>query len=95
MPWNEVTVVTLRAEFVRLALNEDANISQLCERFQISRKTATSGWRAFAPTAIRALATRAADRLSRPVVRQATRRPRCSDCETSTPHGEVENSVPG
>src|SRR5271157_2117369 len=39
MPWNEVTTVTLRAEFVRLALNEDANISQLCERFQISRKT--------------------------------------------------------
>ena len=39
MPWNEVTTVCLRAEFVRLALNEDANISQLCERFRISRKT--------------------------------------------------------
>ena len=39
MPWNEVTTVTLRAKFVRLAQNEDANISQLCERFQISRKT--------------------------------------------------------
>jgi transposase InsO family protein len=39
MPWNEVTTVILRAEFVRLAQNEDANISRLCERFQISRKT--------------------------------------------------------
>lgn len=39
MPWNEVTTVSLRAEFVRLAQNEDVNISQLCERFQISRKT--------------------------------------------------------
>ena len=39
MPWNEVTTVKLRAEFVRLAQSEGANISQLCERFQISRKT--------------------------------------------------------
>jgi transposase InsO family protein len=39
MPWNEVSTVTLRAEFVRLAQNNDANISQLCERFHISRKT--------------------------------------------------------
>jgi len=39
MPWNEVTSVELRAEFVRLAQGEGANISQLCERFQVSRKT--------------------------------------------------------
>ena len=39
MPWNEVTTVILRSEFVRLAQNEGTNISQLCERFQISRKT--------------------------------------------------------
>jgi transposase InsO family protein len=39
MPWNEVTTVSLRAEFVRLAQYEGANISQLCERFKISRKT--------------------------------------------------------
>src|SRR5947208_327532 len=39
MPWNEVTTVKLRAEFVRLAQSEGANISQLCARFQISRKT--------------------------------------------------------
>ena len=39
MPWNEVTTVKLRTEFVRLAQSEGANISRLCERFQISRKT--------------------------------------------------------
>ena len=39
MPWNEVSTETLRAEFVRLAQNNDATISQLCERFHISRKT--------------------------------------------------------
>jgi len=39
MPWNEVSTMSLRADFVRLALNEGANISQLCERFRISRKT--------------------------------------------------------
>ncbi len=39
MPWNEVNTVILRSEFVRLAQNEGTNISQLYERFQISRKT--------------------------------------------------------
>jgi transposase InsO family protein len=39
MPWNEANTMTLRAEFVHLAQNEDSNISQLCERFRISRKT--------------------------------------------------------
>jgi transposase InsO family protein len=39
MPWEEATVMQKRKEFVGLATQEDANISQLCERFQISRKT--------------------------------------------------------
>jgi transposase InsO family protein len=39
MPWEQVTVQHSREEFVRLASQEDANISQLCERFGISRKT--------------------------------------------------------
>lgn len=38
MPWNEVTTVKLRTEFVRLAQSEGANISRPCQRFQISRK---------------------------------------------------------
>ena len=40
MPWRECTVMSLRSEFVRLATQEGANISALCRRFDISRKTA-------------------------------------------------------
>lgn len=39
MPWNEVNTVSLRAEFVQLAQDEAANVSELCRRFDISRKT--------------------------------------------------------
>jgi transposase len=39
MPWNEVSAVDLRREFVSLARNEDANIRLLCQRFGISPKT--------------------------------------------------------
>jgi transposase InsO family protein len=39
MPWIEVTAVNQRREFVALARVEGANISRLCERFGISRKT--------------------------------------------------------
>jgi transposase InsO family protein len=39
MPWKHVDIMTLRQEFVSLASQQDANISQLCQRFGISRKT--------------------------------------------------------
>ena len=39
MPWKAVTVMSQRKEFVSLASAEDANISELCRRFDISRKT--------------------------------------------------------
>lgn len=39
MPWNEVSAVDLRREFVSLAANENANIRLLCQRFGISAKT--------------------------------------------------------
>lgn len=40
MPWKkEATVLKLRKEFVNLATRENANMSQLCRRFNISRKT--------------------------------------------------------
>lgn len=38
-PWEERTVMPLRAEFVRLALPEGANIQALCRRLGIDRKT--------------------------------------------------------
>jgi transposase InsO family protein len=40
MPWKEVSLVSLRQEFVALAHTEGANIRQLCGRFGISAKTA-------------------------------------------------------
>jgi transposase InsO family protein len=39
MPWLEVSVMELRAEFVMLARQEGANVSALCRGFGISRKT--------------------------------------------------------
>ena len=36
MPWNEVSVMDQRLEFVRLALQEGANRRELCRRFGIS-----------------------------------------------------------
>jgi transposase InsO family protein len=39
MPWKEATTMSLRTEFVRLAQIEKANITQLCQRFRVSRKT--------------------------------------------------------
>lgn len=39
MPWNEVSTIELRREFVSLAGNDGANIRFLCQRFGISTKT--------------------------------------------------------
>ncbi len=39
MPWRERSTVSLRSEFVPLAAQGGANISELCRRFGISRKT--------------------------------------------------------
>lgn len=40
MPWDTRDTMSLRAEFIRLALNEDANRRELCRRYGISAKTA-------------------------------------------------------
>jgi transposase InsO family protein len=39
LPWSEVTVRDQRQEFVGLARPPDANVSELCRRLRISRKT--------------------------------------------------------
>jgi transposase InsO family protein len=39
MPWKEVSIMSEREEFVRLALQEGANMSELCRRFNVSRPT--------------------------------------------------------
>ena len=45
MPWQEVSIVSLRREFVSLASQEGANIRELCRRFGISAPTGYK-WRA-------------------------------------------------
>jgi transposase InsO family protein len=40
MPWQKVTPMSQKKEFMHLAQREGANISRLCRNFQISRKTA-------------------------------------------------------
>lgn len=39
MPWEEVSIMDRREEFVRFALADGANFSSLCRTFRISRKT--------------------------------------------------------
>lgn len=39
MPWQEVSTMVLRKEFVMLANSEGANRAELCRRYEISRKT--------------------------------------------------------
>ena len=39
MPWQEVTRLSLREEFVRLAMQEGSNRRELCRRFGISPQT--------------------------------------------------------
>jgi transposase InsO family protein len=40
MPWQQVTPMSQKKEFMHLAQREGANISRLCRYFQVSRKTA-------------------------------------------------------
>ena len=39
MPWQELSIMDQREEFVRMALAEGANRSELCRRFGVSRET--------------------------------------------------------
>ena len=45
MPWKQETVMSLRKEFVALAHSGALPFSQLCQRFEISRKPAINGSR--------------------------------------------------
>jgi transposase InsO family protein len=39
MPWKEVSTMSLREEFVRLAEQQAVSFKELCERYEVSRKT--------------------------------------------------------
>jgi transposase InsO family protein len=59
MPWKETTTMSLRAEFIHLAELEGVNLSQLCRRFGISRKTAYKWLKRYREDGERGLADRA------------------------------------
>jgi transposase InsO family protein len=49
MPWKEITPMSERREFVSLARRQQANVSEICRRYGVSRKTAYK-WLARAAT---------------------------------------------
>lgn len=57
MPWQEVSIMEQRIEFVSLASLEGANLSELCRRFGISRQTGYK-WLARADDGVGALVDR-------------------------------------
>jgi transposase InsO family protein len=63
MPWNPRDTMSLRLEFVQLALHEGVNRRELCRRFGISPKT---GYKWLARHAQESSATALADRSRRP-----------------------------
>jgi len=58
MPWEEVTRVSLREEFVQLAMQTDVNKRELCRRFGISPKTGYKWLRRYQLEGVQGLADR-------------------------------------
>lgn len=58
MPWQEVSTMSLRREFVMLALQEKAHRAELCGRFGVSRKTGYKWLRRFQEEGLRGLVDR-------------------------------------
>src|SRR3954468_363386 len=58
MPWNEVSTVSLRLEFVTLAAADGANIRELCRRYGVSPQAAYKWIARFRAGGVDALADR-------------------------------------
>jgi transposase InsO family protein len=58
MPWNEVSIMSLRWEFVELASQRGVNFSELCRRFQISRNNGYKWVKRYQQQGIEGLADR-------------------------------------
>ena len=94
MPWNEVTTVKLRTEFVRLAQAKCANLSQLCE--QLSDQS--QDWLQVAgslplPRRFRSRRPKPTTCRSLPAEHPRTSRPKCCDCVSSIRPGEAERFI--
>jgi len=58
MPWQEVSTMSLRREFVMLGLQEEVHRAELCGRFGVSRKTGYKWLRRFQEEGLRGLVDR-------------------------------------
>lgn len=76
MPWKEVSTMSQRYEFIQLASSETANMSELCRRYGISRKTGYKWMRRFYDD-------------GREGLTDLSRRPRSSPCQTPEPMVEA------
>lgn len=85
MPWNEVSAVDLRREFVTLAKREDVNIRWLCQRYGISAKTGYKWLERFAQGGVEALADRSRRPQSSPRKTDATLEQDVLDLRTKHP----------
>jgi transposase InsO family protein len=70
MPWQEVTRMSLREEFVKLAMQAGANRRELCRRFEIAPKTGYKWLQRYAQE-------------GRGGLKDRSRRPRCSPKRTA------------
>ena len=95
MPWREVTRMSLREEFVQLALQAGVNRRALCRRFGIAPKTGYKWLMRYA----RAGASGREDRSKRPLrspARTAVKSSRrCSGCATSRATRGADASLRG
>ncbi len=66
MPWREVTRMSLREEFVKLAMQAGANRRELCRRFGIAPKTGYKWLCAMRPRAAAVLKIARGGRGARP-----------------------------
>src|SRR5438034_10963671 len=58
MPWRTTDLMSLRQEFVTMALQAGVSMSELCRRFEISRKTGYKWLRRYRAEDLRGLADR-------------------------------------
>ncbi len=70
MPWQQVTPMSEKKEFISLAVREEANISRWCRYFRVSRKTAYKWLKRFS-------------REGEPGLKDRSRRPQSSPGQTS------------
>jgi len=96
MPWKETTSMSLRSEFIHLAELNDANISELCCRFGISRKTGYKWLKCFQEEGESGLADRSPPRITAhstyPGGKHSTTRGSVPSCASSIPATTSQSS---